>query len=119
MSLGTTPDNGADAMNDDESEESWAHAFVAEYVGGISSHIPAAQQAATCCCGNASCAYLQHTTTILEGLERDVCTAATLGKVRLIDSPTSKREQKRRCDGWQNTVAVAYCCWQLTLLHSA
>ncbi|KAK2756072.1 hypothetical protein FQN54_005479 [Arachnomyces sp. PD_36] len=33
-----------------------------------------------CCCGRQSCAYLQHNTTALEGLERDVKTAAQLGQ---------------------------------------
>ncbi|KAK5131790.1 hypothetical protein LTR08_000545 [Meristemomyces frigidus] len=36
---------------------------------------------ATCCCGNAACAYLQHNQSALEGLERDVRTAAKLGQV--------------------------------------
>uniref|UniRef100_A0A2D3V3L8 Uncharacterized protein n=1 Tax=Ramularia collo-cygni TaxID=112498 RepID=A0A2D3V3L8_9PEZI len=67
-------------MDDDES---WAHTFVAEYASGRP-NIPVAQRTATCCCGNASCAYLQHTTSVLEGLERDVCTAATLGKALLV-----------------------------------
>jgi len=36
---------------------------------------------ATCCCGNAACAYLKHNHSALEGLERDVRTAAKLGQV--------------------------------------
>lgn len=39
-------------------------------------HVPA-----TCCCGNAACAYLKHNQSALEGLERDVRTAAKLGQV--------------------------------------
>lgn len=35
-----------------------------------------------CCCGRQSCAYLEHNTAALEGLERDVRTAAQLGQVR-------------------------------------
>lgn len=40
-------------------------------------HIPLAN----CCCGNDACAYLKHNQTALDGLERDVSTAARLGKV--------------------------------------
>ena len=35
-----------------------------------------------CCCGRADCAYLKHNDTALGGLERDLDTAARLGKVR-------------------------------------
>lgn len=34
-----------------------------------------------CCCGRSECAYLQHNNAVLEGLERDVATAAQLGQV--------------------------------------
>ena len=37
---------------------------------------------AICCCGSEACAYLKHNQTALDGLERDVSTAARLGKVR-------------------------------------
>ena len=40
-------------------------------------HIPHAN----CCCGNDACAYLKHNQSALDGLERDVSTAARLGKV--------------------------------------
>lgn len=39
------------------------------------------QSHSICCCGNESCAYLKHNQSALEGLERDVSTAARLGKV--------------------------------------
>ena len=42
-------------------------------------HIP--QQHPICCCGNAACAYLRHNQSALDGLEKDVSTAARLGKV--------------------------------------
>lgn len=35
-----------------------------------------------CCCGRSDCAYLLHNSAALEGLERDVATAAVLGQVR-------------------------------------
>lgn len=34
-----------------------------------------------CCCGRASCAYLRHNNEALDGLEKDVRTAAQLGQV--------------------------------------
>lgn len=34
-----------------------------------------------CCCGRQECAYLEHNNTALEGLEKDVRTAAALGQV--------------------------------------
>lgn len=34
-----------------------------------------------CCCGRTDCPFLAHTGTLLEGLERDVQTAARLGQV--------------------------------------
>lgn len=37
-----------------------------------------------CCCGRLDCAYLQHNNAALEGLERDVATAAQLGQVRAV-----------------------------------
>ena len=36
---------------------------------------------AHCCCGNPACAYLRQNARALEGLEKDVTTAAKLGKV--------------------------------------
>lgn len=35
-----------------------------------------------CCCGRIDCAYLRHNNVALEGLEKDVQTAAQLGQVR-------------------------------------
>jgi hypothetical protein len=48
--------------------------------------IPATQTMATgretaCCCGRDSCAYLRHNNDALDGLEKDVRTAAQLGQV--------------------------------------
>lgn len=37
-----------------------------------------------CCCGKEDCAYLKYSNVALEGLEKDVRTAATLGQVRLM-----------------------------------
>ena len=45
------------------------------------SYIPATRPPIACCCGNIACAYLQHNESALDGLERDVSTAARLGKV--------------------------------------
>ena len=45
------------------------------------SEAPAHIPRANCCCGNLACAYLKHNQTALDGLERDVSTAARLGKV--------------------------------------
>ena len=39
------------------------------------------QSRSVCCCGNVDCAYLKHNQSALAGLERDVSTAARLGKV--------------------------------------
>ena len=45
------------------------------------SHIPV-PRIHRCCCGNDSCAYLRYNQSALDGLERDVRTAAKLGQVR-------------------------------------
>jgi len=42
-------------------------------------HIP--HPRSSCCCGNAACAYLKQNASALEGLEKDVRTAARLGQV--------------------------------------
>ena len=39
-----------------------------------------------CCCGRPQCAFLQSNLGALEGLERDVRTAAQIGQVRKRDS---------------------------------
>lgn len=36
-----------------------------------------------CCCGKPDCALLAHNGTLLDGLERDVRQAASLGQVRI------------------------------------
>lgn len=35
-----------------------------------------------CCCGNADCDFLRHNCSVLDSVEKDVHTAARLGKVR-------------------------------------
>jgi hypothetical protein len=44
-----------------------------------------------CCCGRPDCAYLQRSYAALEGLEKDLATAARLGKVKslLISQPST------------------------------
>lgn len=42
-----------------------------------------------CCCGRPACAYLNHNNVALEGLEKDVQTAAKLGQVGLCHFLTS------------------------------
>lgn len=37
-----------------------------------------------CCCGREDCAYLRYNTVALDGLEKDVRTAAGLGQVRIL-----------------------------------
>lgn len=37
----------------------------------------------TCCCGRMHCAYLDHNNAALEGLEKDLQSAAQIGQVRL------------------------------------
>jgi hypothetical protein len=46
-----------------------------------SSGITSSRSAAACCCGRASCAYLSHNNAALDGLEKDLKTAAQLGQV--------------------------------------
>jgi hypothetical protein len=68
-------------MADDDDRE--PHTFLQAYESGTTT-FATAHSSVTCCCGNASCAFLRHNQTALEGLERDVCTAAKLGQVSLI-----------------------------------
>ncbi|SMY19231.1 unnamed protein product [Zymoseptoria tritici ST99CH_1A5] len=67
-------------MADDEFS---AHAFLQAYESGTSI-AGSTSHSTTCCCGNDSCAYLRHNQAALEGLERDVCTAAKLGQALLV-----------------------------------
>jgi hypothetical protein len=55
--------------------ESYGQSDSAAAAGSIPHPPPA------CCCGNEHCAYLQHNQRALDGLERDVRTAAKLGQV--------------------------------------
>lgn len=50
-----------------------------ETAAPTSSNIP--HQRPICCCGNAACVFLKQNESALEGLERDVRTAAKLGQV--------------------------------------
>lgn len=43
--------------------------------------IPAGRPNIACCCGRASCAYLNHNNAALDDLEKDLRTAAQLGQV--------------------------------------
>jgi hypothetical protein len=61
--------------------------FLDECGHGDAYDIPA-QSRSICCCGNADCAYLKHNQSALAGLERDVSTAARLGKVCNLHPPT-------------------------------
>lgn len=36
-----------------------------------------------CCCGRVDCVFLRHSSTVLEGVEKDVHTAAKLGQVSI------------------------------------
>jgi len=58
------------------------HAFIDAYGQSDTPdpHIPV-QRIHKCCCGNDACAYLKHNQSALDGLERDVRTAAQLGQV--------------------------------------
>ncbi|EGP91104.1 uncharacterized protein MYCGRDRAFT_34911 [Zymoseptoria tritici IPO323] len=67
-------------MADDEFS---AHAFLQAYESGTSI-AGSTSHSTTCCCGNDSCAHLRHNQAALEGLERDVCTAAKLGQALLV-----------------------------------
>ncbi|OCK75073.1 hypothetical protein K432DRAFT_180784 [Lepidopterella palustris CBS 459.81] len=51
-----------------------------------------------CCCGRTDCPFLAHTGTLLEGLERDVQTAAQLGQALLVrhEAYMVDAEQERR-----------------------
>ncbi|KAK4627803.1 hypothetical protein CLAFUR0_04238 [Fulvia fulva] len=65
---------------------------------GASSYIPASRPPISCCCGNVACAFLKHNESALDGLERDVSTAARLGKALLMRHEAyiadSERERK-------------------------
>ncbi|KAF2211797.1 hypothetical protein CERZMDRAFT_121438 [Cercospora zeae-maydis SCOH1-5] len=55
----------------------------AYHASGQVPSIPERQPAITCCCGDAACAYLRHNEQALSVLERDVRTAAQVGKALL------------------------------------
>ncbi|KAF2483496.1 hypothetical protein BDY17DRAFT_250087 [Neohortaea acidophila] len=57
-------------------------AFLAQHQQGEEPHIP--PRHSTCCCGNDACPYLKHNQAALDGLERDVSTAARLGQALLM-----------------------------------
>lgn len=48
-------------------------------------HGMSTESSSSCCCGRLQCAYLQHNTTALDSLEKQLRSAAQLGQVRLAD----------------------------------
>ena len=50
-------------------------------VNGVGNEVGVREECAHCCCGNASCAYLKQNQRALDGLEKDVRTAAQFGQV--------------------------------------
>ncbi|KAF2170162.1 hypothetical protein M409DRAFT_19768 [Zasmidium cellare ATCC 36951] len=71
------------ANDDDHDRAIDIHSFL-EQSSALTPSIPATRANVTCCCGNEACAYLKHNQSALDGLERDVCTAAQLGKALLM-----------------------------------
>ncbi|KAE8387216.1 hypothetical protein BDV23DRAFT_174879 [Aspergillus alliaceus] len=63
------------------SEEGGAGAFI--NVPCIPTHSSSTPTALRCCCGRDDCAFLQHNNVALEGLEKDLATAARLGQALL------------------------------------
>jgi hypothetical protein len=58
-----------------------------------------------CCCGRNDCALLEHNNIALEGLEKDLETAARLGQVRII------KYQPNFCDGvWLGRTSRQLLC---------
>ena len=53
-------------------------------LGALVEHAPAGtqQREIKCCCGSMQCAFLRHNTAALEGLEKDLMSAAQIGQVR-------------------------------------
>ena len=63
--------------------ESRPHSPVpASQVPCIPTHSSSTPTALRCCCGRNDCTFLQHNNLALEGLEKDLATAARLGQVR-------------------------------------
>ncbi|KAE8144714.1 hypothetical protein BDV25DRAFT_166201 [Aspergillus avenaceus] len=64
--------------------ESRPHSPVpASHIPCIPTHSSTTPAALRCCCGRDDCAFLQHNTVALEGLEKDLATAARLGQALL------------------------------------
>ncbi|KAK3710476.1 hypothetical protein LTR37_010319 [Vermiconidia calcicola] len=66
--------------------------FLESYQQSETNHIP---HQPTCCCGNAACAYLKLNQSALDGLEKDVSTAARLGKALLVRHETYIADSER------------------------
>ncbi|KAK3723197.1 hypothetical protein LTR37_001920 [Vermiconidia calcicola] len=66
--------------------------FLESYQQSETNHIP---HLPTCCCGNAACAYLKLNQSALDGLEKDVSTAARLGKALLVRHETYIADSER------------------------
>lgn len=73
------------ATSDDHDRAIDIHSFLDQSTA-LTPSIPLTRADVSCCCGNEACAYLKHNQSALDGLERDVCTAAQLGKVSLVVS---------------------------------
>ncbi|KAK5171118.1 uncharacterized protein LTR77_004262 [Saxophila tyrrhenica] len=67
--------------------------FLDSYQQNDSDHIPRP----ACCCGNEACAYLRHNQSALDGLEKDVSTAARLGKACRMRTDERKMLGIRAC----------------------
>jgi hypothetical protein len=88
--------------------------------GYIPTHSSATSRADLhCCCGQKDCVFLQHNHDALEGLEKDLETAARLGQVRFL---TCCRDPRLACLGgcwavmvidlshvWYLAIVVVYC----------
>lgn len=64
-----------------------AHEASLEVLMLQSASIPDNRPSLACCCGRPSCAYLSHNNAALDGLEKDLRTAAQLGQVRIPVDP--------------------------------
>ncbi|KAE8165841.1 CTLH/CRA C-terminal to lish motif domain-containing protein [Aspergillus tamarii] len=78
------------------SEEGGAGAFI--NVPCIPTHSSSTPTALRCCCGRNDCTFLQHNNLALEGLEKDLATAARLGQALLHrhESYMAEAEEDRR-----------------------
>ena len=86
--------------------------FLSDHEQSEAHHIPERSHA-ICCCGNDACAYLRHNQSALEELEKDVSTAARLGKVCNFHSGyASHRGRVRPCAAVRMRFYVTRMCSQ-------